>query len=343
MSKVYVTRSGARYLVDEDNGTWRKNDDAREYLMWLKALNVTEDQTVMTWTDVEAISEDRAPVVGERIYIGSHNVWWLSTPVVRIENVSQFPGTEESEEWFLSKAKILFWDSEWTPALSYTWGSRPKYLPNDFLVEPARMLCWGARWYGAKKVIVADERSGRREMLEGIRDLLSEADMVVSYNGASFDTKKLNSELMAEGLLPPAPYKEIDLYRVVRKNTAFYSGKLDFVSETVMGQRKVDTGGFQLWLDVMAGDSKAWVKMLRYQRQDVNLLVDLFEELRPWIKMPHPISDDPFSCHNCGGTDLRSRGYVRTLYSTYNRLRCEGCGKWMRGTERSSVTEVRSV
>lgn len=88
MSKVYVTRSGARYLVDEDNGTWRKNDDAREYLMWLKALNVTEDQTVMTWSDVEAISEDRTPVVGERIYIGSHNVWWLSTPVVRIENVS---------------------------------------------------------------------------------------------------------------------------------------------------------------------------------------------------------------------------------------------------------------
>lgn len=243
----------------------------------------------------------------------------------------------------MSNPKILLWDLENTPAVSYSWSQRPNYLPNDFLIEDPRILCWGARWYDQKKVMVMDERQGRKEMLTGIRDLLSEADMVISFNGQSFDTPKLNAELMTEGILPPAPYKEIDLYRQIRKQAKFYSGKLDFVAERIIGARKVDTGGFQLWKDVMAGDPKAWRKMLQYQKQDVNLLFDLFNELKPWLKMPHPISTHSHSCHNCGGTDLQRRGFARTQYSVYQRLQCSGCGKWLRGTERFGVTEVRSV
>lgn len=243
----------------------------------------------------------------------------------------------------MTEPLILLWDSEYTPATSYTWGNRPKFLSNDFLIEPARMLCWGAKEYGKKRVETMDERDGRIEMLTGIRDRLSEADMVVSYNGVSYDTKKLNAELMSEGIKPPAPYKEVDLFRVIRKNASFYSGKLDYVAERMIGQRKVDTGGFALWKGVMAGDPKAWSKMLRYQRQDVNLLEDLFNELRPWIKMPMPVSTDPGSCHNCGGTDLIRRGKAYTQYGWYPRLSCNSCGKWLRGTMRTPSTNVRTV
>ena len=243
----------------------------------------------------------------------------------------------------MSNAKILLWDSEYTPQTTYTWSSRPKYLPNDFLLEDARMLCWGARWYDKKTVQTMDERAGRREMLEGIRDLLSEADIVVSYNGIGYDTKKLNGELMAEGLKPPAPYKEVDLYREIRRSAAFYSHKLDYVAERIIGQNKVDTGGFSLWKGVMAGDEKSWRAMLKYQKQDVNLLVDLFDAVKPWIRMPHPVSEDPTACHNCGGTNLQRRGTARTNYSVYTRFWCTSCGKWLRGTERSGITEFRSV
>jgi hypothetical protein len=33
----------------------------------------------------------------------------------------------------------------------------------------------------------------------------------------------------------------------------------------------------------MAGDSKAWAEMKKYQIQDVNLLIDLYDVLLPWF------------------------------------------------------------
>jgi hypothetical protein len=108
--------------------------------------------------------------------------------------------------------------------------------------------------------------------------------------------------------------------------------------------RKVDTGGFQLWRDVMAGDEKAWTKMRRYQKGDVDLLEKLFEVLKPWIKMPHPVTDKAgLVCRNCGDTHLQSRGVQRTLQGEYPRYQCMKCGTWMRGPQRTPVGDTRSI
>lgn len=235
---------------------------------------------------------------------------------------------------------LAYWDTEWSPAISYTWSGFPKYLPNDFLIEDPRLLCFGFKFEGEETVVV-DERIGHEAMVRQLWDKLDKTDMLVSYNGQSFDTRKVNSEFMKYGLGPPSPYKEIDLYRQIKKHAQFYSGKLDFVAERIVGERKVDTGGFQLWKDVLANDEEAWGKMRKYQLQDVDLLVTLFEEVRPWIKMPHPVSDDPTSCHNCGGTSLQRRGVARTLYGYYPRYQCSDCGKWLRGQQRAATTDLR--
>lgn len=235
---------------------------------------------------------------------------------------------------------LSYWDTEWSPATTYTWTGFPKYLPNDFLIEDPRLLCFGFKFEGEVTEVV-DERIGHEAMVRKLWDRLDATDMLVSYNGQSFDTRKVNSEFMKYGLGPPSPYKEIDLYRQIKKHAQFYSGKLDFIAERLVGQRKEETGGFQLWKDVMANDEVAWAKFRKYQRQDVDLLVELFEEVRPWIKMPNPISDDPTSCHNCGGTSLQRRGVARTLYGYYPRYMCTGCGKWLRGQERTSTTNTR--
>lgn len=246
---------------------------------------------------------------------------------------------EETDE-LTSPPVLAFWDTEWSPAISYTWSGFPKYLSNDFLIEDPRLLCWGFKFDGAKTEVV-DERIGHKEMVEQLWHKLDETDMLVSYNGQSFDTRKVNSEFMKYSLGPPSPYKEIDLYRQIKKHAQFYSGKLDFIAERLINKRKEETGGFQLWKDVLSGDEIAWAKFRTYQRQDVDLLVELFEEVKPWIKMPHPISTDVTSCHNCGSLSLQRRGVSRTLYGVYQRYHCQDCGKWLRGQSRLSATEIR--
>lgn len=243
----------------------------------------------------------------------------------------------------MTDAVIGLWDTEWSPAISYTWSGRPDYLPNEMLLEDPRLLCFGVKYLG-KRTEVVDEREGRLEMLTRLRDWLDSVDLLISYNGKSFDTKKVNSEFMKEGLTPPSPYKEIDLYREVRRNATFYSGKLGFVADRLVGASKVDTGGFALWAAVLQGDEKAWNKMRRYQKQDVDLLEKLFEVLKPWIRMPHPVTNKGgLACRNCGGSHLQSRGVQRTLQGEYPRYQCVTCGTWLRGPHRTAVGDTRAV
>ena len=240
----------------------------------------------------------------------------------------------------VTKPKLAYWDTEWSPAISYTWSGFPKFLPLNMHLEDPRLLCFGFKFEGESTEVV-DERIGREAMLYSLWEKLNETDLLVSYNGQSFDTPKVNSEFMKLGLAPPSPYKEIDLYRQIKRNAKFYSGKLDFIAGRLVGERKEDTGGFQLWKDVLAGDEAAWGLMRKYQAQDVDLLEKLLEELRPWIKMPFPISEDPDTCHNCGSADLQKRGLARTQYSVYQRLCCNECGKWSRALVRQSATNIR--
>lgn len=245
----------------------------------------------------------------------------------------------------MTDVRILFWDTELTPMSVYSWSLWPNHIPIGMIQETQRVMCWGARWYDKKTVAVADERSGRKEMLQGIWDLLNEADFVVSWNGQSFDTKHINREFIEHGMTPPSPYREIDLMRVAKKNFKFASNKLDHVAQELGLGAKVQTD-FNLWKQCMAGDEKAWRKMLRYQRQDVNLLVALFEVLKPWIRMPHPVTDGEFACRNCGNTHLQRRGVSRTLNGVYPRYQCvgeKGCGKWQRGAARVPVGTVREI
>lgn len=238
--------------------------------------------------------------------------------------------------------RILAFDLETAPNLVYTFSLFKPVIGHEQIVEPARIICFTAQWVGTKKTIfMSEHHDGYEAMLKGLYDLLDEADIVLTYNGTTFDGPWSTGEFMAQGWTPPAPFKHIDLFQHVKRLTRFPSKKLDYASYRLLGEKKVKHEGFTLWRDCLAGDEKAWNRMKRYAIQDTKLLVKLFDEIRGWIKMPLQISEDPTSCHNCGGTKLQRRGYARTMYSKYARYVCTDCGKWLRGTTRHTATEVR--
>lgn len=250
---------------------------------------------------------------------------------------------DENPQEIISEPKILIWDTEFTPLVAYTWSLWPKSIPTNMVIDTQRILCWGAQWYGKKQVLTGAEWvDGRGQMLQRLHDLLNEADFVISWNGDKFDTKMVNREFLREGLTPVAPYKQIDLMVTARQKFKFASNKLDHVAQELGIGQKLSHSGFDMWRGVMAGDLKAQREMLKYQRQDVRLLVPMYEKLKPWIKMSHPVSYVIGSCHNCGSTDLQRRGYSKTLTGLYQRYACLGCGAWHRGTKRFQVTELRS-
>lgn len=180
--------------------------------------------------------------------------------------------------------KILLLDIETTPMQVYTWGLYDQNISIDQIIKSTEMLCFGARWLGSKKVIFKSvHHDGKKVMLEELHQLMDEADILVGWNSAAFDHKHINREFFENGMLPPSPVKDLDLMSVVKSNFLFPSNKLDYVAQKLGVGAKVKHSGFSLWIRCMEGDDKAWAEMKKYQIQDVNLLVDLYEILTPWF------------------------------------------------------------
>jgi len=242
--------------------------------------------------------------------------------------------------------KILFLDIETTPNLAYVWGLWNHNIGINQMVNSTEMLCFGARWYGQKKVIFKSvHHDGKEEMLKEVHRLMDEADVLVGWNSKAFDSKHLKRELFEAEMTPPSPYKDMDLMLAVKSQFKFPSNKLDYVAQKMGVGAKVKHSGFDLWVKCMAGDDKAWREMKKYQIQDVDLLVELYEKLKPWIPN-HPnanLHDANNGCIVCGSKHLQPRGYALTNTGKYQRFRCDDCGKWQRSSKSEAASGKRAI
>ena len=231
--------------------------------------------------------------------------------------------------------KILMLDIETAPHRVCAWGFWDQNIGLEQIEEPGFTLCWAAKWYKDRSIKFSSiHTNGNEAMLQGIYDLIEEADAVVHYNGTRFDMPTLNQEFLTSGLGPPAPYQQIDLLRTARSQFRLPSNKLNYVARHLGVEGKYEHKGMRLWKDCMAGDDKAWKTMEKYNKQDVNLLEQVYEEFLPWITN-HPnqglfTESTDMVCPNCGGKHLTKRGHYYTKTMHYQRLQCQDCGTWTR-------------
>ncbi|MGW0682926.1 ribonuclease H-like domain-containing protein [Streptomyces sp. NPDC002754] len=242
-------------------------------------------------------------------------------------------------------------DIETSPIVGHQWRMFKTSIGINQIIEHPRTMCFGAKFMDQRKVhFYSEYEHGPDVMFRAAYDLLSEADVVMHYNGDGFDLPRLNTEiLLTPGLgTPPAPYKSIDLLKVMRKHFAFPSNKLAYISQRLGLEGKVQHEGHTLWIKCMAGDPKAWARMKRYNVQDVRLLEEVYELVRPWItNHPHHglYSGIDDACPNCGGRDMQRRGFAITTTGRYQQYCCKTCGTWSRSNRRSggvTTTQTKS-
>ena len=241
----------------------------------------------------------------------------------------------------------LFLDIETSPAIAYVWRLYDENIGLEQLIQPVRTICVAWQLDDEKMQFASEWRGGHDSMVARIYKAVDEADAVIHYNGASFDERHLNREFLQAGLTPPSPYRTIDLYRTVKAKFQFTANRLAQVSrELELREGKLKTD-FELWKNVLAGDAKARRYMERYNKEDVRLLVDLYDEMLPWIGQ-HPnvaLYEDgtEMKCTRCGATSLTKHGYYFTGASKFQRYRCGECGANNRGSKRLSTTQLREA
>ena len=234
--------------------------------------------------------------------------------------------------------KILLLDIETAPNTAHVWGLWDQNIALNHVMESSYVLCWSAKWLGKSEVMFSSVyQDSEKQMLKKIHALLNEADAVIHFNGTKFDIPTLNKEFITHGMPPPAPYKQMDLLKVVRTQFKFLSNKLDYIAKALGVGEKTKYISHMLWIRCMEGDSSAWVEMEKYNKNDVIIMEKVYYKLIPWMKTHANYSvyaEKGIVCPNCGEANYQLRGFAILSLGKYQRYQCKSCAGWFRGTVR---------
>ena len=234
---------------------------------------------------------------------------------------------------------LLTIDIETRPIVAYVWGIRDQNIGINQIVEPGGILSFAAKWHGKPGVeFYSAWEHGEARMLRAAHKLLDEADAVMGWNSDKFDVRWLYGQFVKHGMSRPSPFTKVDIMKSARHYLYLPSYKLDFVAQFLGVGKKVSTGGFELWTDVIAGCPKAQALMRRYNIADTKLTEAVFDKLseKGWVKgLPNYAIEGGHACPHCGSERLQSRGYSHSKTRRYQRFQCRDCHGW----SQSAVSE----
>lgn len=240
--------------------------------------------------------------------------------------------------------KILLFDIETLPMEVLVWGLYKQKIPYENILKEWCIVSWAAKWLFGTDIMsgvispkAAKERNDG-QIIGRIWSLINTADIIIAHNAKKFDVRKLNARFILHKLKPPMPYQVIDTLKESQKHMGFSSHRLDYLTRILTHTRKIKTE-YGLWKKCAGIEATpdmqetALKEMVRYNKQDVITLEDLYVELRPWIKS-HPnlglyyADAENSHCPNCGSIDLKREGdkTYKTTVGRFRVFRCNECG-----------------
>lgn len=236
---------------------------------------------------------------------------------------------------------ILTLDIETSPNKGYAFQVWQNNMMPNQIIEPTEMLSWSAKWLGSKVGATMYRSYTDGDCHTLLHELLSKADMLVTYNGDKFDMRHINREFVERGMPRTRPCASVDMLKVVKKMFNFPHNSLAYVCSVLLGETKLETGGFDLWPAFMAGDPKAERTMMKYNKKDVVLTEKLYKHLLGWIPNHPNVSNEcdvimgdkasDYDCGTCGSSKVTLHRPRRTRCFAIRTFQCNKCGGWHDG------------
>lgn len=238
--------------------------------------------------------------------------------------------------------KRLFFDIETSPNIGYFWrtGYRLRIGPENIIGE-RKIICASWKWEGEDEVhsitwkknpkglkgLMKDDKDKR--VVKKIAKLLNEADEVVGHNGDKFDINWVRGRcIQFEIPLTPRIICQ-DTYKLARRYLNINNYKLDYIAQYLNIGQKLETGGFDLWVETVEGNNEALETMVKYCEQDVLLLEKVWNRMQPYVPAKSHTTGRPSECPECGSENVHIHKRRRTA-SGYKKIqfKCKDCGKY---------------
>ena|ERR1700677_364847 len=238
------------------------------------------------------------------------------------------------------KPNILTIDIETSPIIARVWGLWDNNVALNQIVEDWKIISFAAKWLDDPKVVQMDtEKHTEKVLVKALRALLDTADIVIGQNSKKFDIKKINAKIHEYGLKPPSSFQQIDIMQLAKKNFAFTSNKLEYVTKKFNKKYTKQTHGKfpgqELWNECLAGNKAAWKEMRKYNIYDVLATEERYKGIAPWgtgINFNAYYGDEDAVC-SCGCKEFQKNGYAYTANGKYQRYYCKDCWAELRSRQ----------
>lgn len=234
------------------------------------------------------------------------------------------------------KVKLLFYDIEVCRDVVEGYGNKWDFKVVKW-VRHQQLMCYSYKWKGDKKptFVYRHQFSTMKEFLTSLRDLQTEADIVVAHNGKKFDDKMMNRFYIKNDVDLPSPFFSVDTCQVARSRYKFHSNSLNELSDYLELGHKENITYKDLEDDFMSDSpsTKTISLMKKYNNMDVELLEKLYYKLLPGIAN-HPnmarLMNVHDACPQCGaGEDNIGREKYRpTKMGLFMQYKCRICKKY---------------
>ena len=253
--------------------------------------------------------------------------------------------------------KILIYDIETSYSIMASFSLWPNHISHDNILQEWNMISAAWKWAGQKKVYAVSVADNLREfrkdptndyhVVKALRDAIEEADIIVAHNGDKFDIKKLNTRILFHGLKPIGKKVSVDTLKVAKKEFSFTSNRLDYIAKFLGFTGKLPSGN-GLWLRALQGDVKAIKEMVIYNKEDVRVLENVYNKLKPYMTN-HPNrflfvdGETKEACPQCGSTHTIKHGFYYTAASKFQKRRCMDCMANFRDKKAIETTRNRGA
>lgn len=232
--------------------------------------------------------------------------------------------------------KRVFFDIETSYMTGWFW--RPSFktsITYDQVLNDSAIICICYKYEGSPKIYhLKWDKGCDKEMIKKFVEVINDSDEVVGHNSDRFDLKWIRTRCLIHGHKSLPEFKSIDTLKISRQKFNFPSNRLDAIGKYLGFGGKKDTGGIQLWHDIIqSNSSKAMTKMIEYCKRDVELLEKVYLKMEGYAKPKTHIGrymdNDSCSCPKCGceRTHLNKR-IILASGSVLANMRCKSCKKY---------------
>lgn len=235
----------------------------------------------------------------------------------------------------MNELKILLFDIETTPIKAYIWQpGANQFISHEMIVQGERTeiitICY--KYLGSKKVnsLVWDSKKSCKQMIIKFKQIVEGADLCIGHNADNFDIKHINAQSVYYGISKIDWPTSLDTLKKIRAQFKFASNRLDYLGKTLVGAGKSPMSHSD-WVAIKEKNcQKSLKKMVKYCKNDVQVLEDVYKQTEPYFKPNINISifknDNKDGCPRCGSLNIAANGTRVNTFRRMYRYRCVDCG-----------------